>query len=608
MNAGFERLRAHLPEIAAALLAAVIATTIWLAVEYERQVGWVQHSLEVENSIGRLLSAAQDAETGNRGYIITGEDAYLGPYELALEAFDTELEGIRNLTADNPDQLSALDALAPVAAARFARLREGIELRQTMGLEAAADYVRSNQGGALMEDIRSIVAGMHVTEARLLNERLGDARRFSTAAALATLLGIGVVILSITAWIWNARRDAAALRATIVEREQAEARVRQMQKMEAVGQLTGGVAHDFNNMLAVIISALNLIQKRLAAGDTNIQRFVDAAMDGAQRAVAITSRLMAFSRQQPLAPQQLDANRLVTGMSDLIDRALGETIQVETVLAGGLWPTLADAAQLESAVLNLCVNARDAMAGGGKLTIETANCHLDDAYARQHETPAGQYVMLAVTDTGSGMPADVLARAFDPFFTTKAVGKGSGLGLSQVYGFVKQSGGHIKIYSEAGHGTTVKIYLPRLHNAVAGAPAPGRSAGTISIAPSAGEAAKLILVVEDDDRVRRSQRLAAARARLHRHPCRRCARRTGTARSASRHDAALHRHRHARSERPAACRRGHAPPARPQGALHHRLHPQRHRPPRGARRRREFYRKALHARAARHESRRGVAP
>ncbi|WP_348633005.1 ATP-binding protein, partial [Mesorhizobium sp. M7A.F.Ca.AU.001.01.1.1] len=213
-------------------------------------------------------------------------------------------------------------------------------------------------------------------------------------------------------------RKNVALGREIETREKAESQIRQMHKMEAVGQLTGGIAHDFNNMLAVIISAMNLAQRKLARGEHDIAQFIDAAIDAATRAANLTARLLAFSRQQPLAPQIVDANRLLTGMSDLIRRALGETIRIETVLAGGLWKTHADPSQIENAVLNLAVNARDAMGDDGKLTIETANSHLDDSYAAAHaEVAAGQYVMIAVSDTGSGMTPDVMAKAFEPFFT-----------------------------------------------------------------------------------------------------------------------------------------------------------------------------------------------
>jgi len=282
----------------------------------------------------------------------------------------------------------------------------------------------------------------------------------------------------------------------VQERLTAEDALRQAQKMEAVGQLTGGIAHDFNNMLAVVLSGLSLLQRRLEKGDTDVGKYITAAREAANRAAGLTQRLLAFSRQQSLSPQALNANKMVSEMSELLRRTLGETIDMETVLAGGLWQVHADANQLENAVLNLAVNARDAMLEGGRLTIETANCHLDDAYASEHAIQAGQYVMVAVTDTGGGMAPDVVAKAFDPFFTTKGVGKGTGLGLSQVFGFVKQTGGHVKIYSELRQGTSVKIYLPRFHGP---AEPPRRS---ISDHTSLGSNSEVVLVVEDDDQVR----------------------------------------------------------------------------------------------------------
>ena len=245
-------------------------------------------------------------------------------------------------------------------------------------------------------------------------------------------------------------------------REAVEAQLRHSQKMQAIGQLTGGIAHDFNNMLAIIIGALDMTKRRMAKGDMDIVKFVDGAMDGARRAATLTQRLLSFSRRAPLSPDIIDINRLITGMEELLRRTLGETIQLEFVLGGGLWSTNVDPGELENAVINLAVNARDAMPAGGRLTIETSNGHLDDDYAaRHHEVEAGQYVVVAVTDTGSGMTPEIVERAFDPFFTTKGSAGGTGLGLSQVYGFVKQSGGHVKIYSEVGHGTALKIYLRR---------------------------------------------------------------------------------------------------------------------------------------------------
>lgn len=249
-------------------------------------------------------------------------------------------------------------------------------------------------------------------------------------------------------------------------------------------------------MLAVIIGGLNILQRRLAKGDTDIGRFVEGAMDAAQRAANLVQRLLAFSRRQPLAPEPLNANRMIGGMSELLTRTLGETVLLETVLAAGLWQVSVDAGQLESALLNLCVNARDAMADGGRLTIETANAYIDERYGREASLTPGQFVLIAVTDTGTGMSDEVMGKAFDPFYTTKDVGKGTGLGLSQVYGFVRQSGGTVKIYSEVGVGTTIKIYLPRHYGDAAREPV-ANSSEQLAL----GSPAEIILLVEDEDRV-----------------------------------------------------------------------------------------------------------
>jgi signal transduction histidine kinase/CheY-like chemotaxis protein len=289
---------------------------------------------------------------------------------------------------------------------------------------------------------------------------------------------------------------SAALRDEIQRRESSEGQLRQLQKMEAIGQLTGGLAHDFNNMLAIIIGNLDMLGRRLT--DTEPQRqLVDRALEGAHRAARLTQSLLAFSRQQPLAPKPLDVNRTVAEMSRILRSTLGEQVTIETVLAGGLWAALIDQSQLESAVLNLAINARDAMPEGGKLTIETANAFLDEAYARSDAsvTP-GQYVLLALTDTGFGMPSDVIEKAFDPFFTTKVAGQGTGLGLSQVHGFVKQSGGHVKIYSEPNCGTTIKLYLPRSRAAVQ-----THDSGA-EPAPDEAASGTWVLVVEDEAAVR----------------------------------------------------------------------------------------------------------
>jgi signal transduction histidine kinase len=290
----------------------------------------------------------------------------------------------------------------------------------------------------------------------------------------------------------------------IAERMKAEGALRQAQKMEAIGQLTGGVAHDFNNLLTVIIGGLDNIARQLDAGsvgrdEARLRRAVDMATHSAERAATLTSRLLAFSRRQALDPKPLKADRLVHDIGELLQRSIGEHITLELVASPGLWPALADPNELEQALLNLAVNARDAMPGGGKLTIETQNVFLDEAYLSTVPEPVspGQYVMIAVSDTGHGMDDETVSHVFEPFFTTKETGKGTGLGLSQVYGFLRQSGGHVRVYSEVGQGTTVKLYLPRYHGEVASPPVPAQRPDVSLL-----RGKELVLIVEDDDGVR----------------------------------------------------------------------------------------------------------
>ncbi len=283
----------------------------------------------------------------------------------------------------------------------------------------------------------------------------------------------------------------------VTERKQLEEQLRQSQKMEAVGQLTGGLAHDFNNMLTGVIGGLDMVRRRLAAGRVEeAERFIDTAVASAERAAALTHRLLAFSRRQTLDPRPVDVNQLIASMEDLLRRTLGEQVDLAVSLAPDLWTTLSDANQLESALLNLAINARDAMPEGGRLTVETCNARLDAAYTDAIEgLSPGQYVVASVSDTGMGMGPEVLARVFDPFFTTKPLGQGTGLGLSMVYGFARQSSGHVDIHSEPGVGTTVKLYLPRL--------AHGAAQDEQVEAPEAPSGAgETVLVVEDDSSVR----------------------------------------------------------------------------------------------------------
>jgi len=325
---------------------------------------------------------------------------------------------------------------------------------------------------------------------RLEGERQG---LFGLEAGLSVYTLFNIVFLSVVTVA-----VAAAVDRQWKLRQSSEAQLRQAQKMEAVGQLTGGVAHDFNNLLTVIVTNAELLHDHAKERDPAAAKLAARVLAAAQRGAALTQRLLAFSRRQVLQPKRLDLNQVIGSMNDLLRRTLGETVEVEMVLAAGLWPATADREQVESALLNLAVNARDAMPRGGKLTIETANVRFDDAYAAANvDVKPGQYVMLAVTDTGTGMAPEIAARAFEPFFTTKEQGKGTGLGLSMVYGFAKQSGGNVKIYSEPGQGTTIKFYLARAADGAGAEPA--RPGPAESPRPARGE---VVLVVEDDPGVR----------------------------------------------------------------------------------------------------------
>ena len=293
-------------------------------------------------------------------------------------------------------------------------------------------------------------------------------------------------------------RDLTERREAQLELERSQEALFQSQKMEAVGHLTGGLAHDFNNLLTGITGSLDLMQMRLAQGQINeLERYMTAAQGAASRAATLTHRLLAFARRQTLEPKPVDANRLVSGMEELVRRTVGPNVEIETVLSAGLWPCFCDANQLENAILNLCINARDAMPDGGRITIKSVNAWIDRRAAKERDMPAGQYVAICVTDTGVGMTPDVIARACDPFFTTKPPGEGTGLGLSMIFGFAKQSNGQVKIYSEVGQGTTVKIYLPRYHGKAA-----EEGPKEVLEKPARSSTGETVLVVDDEPTVR----------------------------------------------------------------------------------------------------------
>jgi PAS domain S-box-containing protein len=433
--------------------------------------------------------------------------------ESALSVLNRALE---QRAEERAKQLAASASKLEDTERRFRMLVEGVTDYAIYMLDKDGCVANWNPGAERAKGYsREEILGQHFSQFYTLEDRAAGIpeKAISTAAATGKYEAEGWRVRKDGSRFWasaviNAIRDRegeilgfAKITRDLTERRAADERTRQAQKMEAVGHLTGGVAHDFNNLLTIIIGNLEALQRHLAPAASppdaaRAKRYADSAMQGARRAESLTQRLLAFSRQQPLEPKPLDLGRLITGMSDLLRRTLGEQVTVETVLGGGLWRAEADPNQLELAILNLAVNARDAMPSGGRLTIETGNVYFDEHYAAsQAEVLPGQYVMLAITDTGCGMPAEVQAKAFDPFFTTKDVGHGTGLGLSQVYGFVKQSRGHVKIYSEVGEGTTIKLYLPRIHSVsqVEEENAPTTPSG------SRGE---LVLVVEDDPDVR----------------------------------------------------------------------------------------------------------
>jgi signal transduction histidine kinase len=493
-----------------AVLAVIVGGRSLLIETQRAENDAVRTAFELERQLVTVLSTLQDAETGQRGYLLTGEDRYLDPYNRAIGSLPEQLTTIREELADRPGRLSQFAVLESAIGEKLVELAQTVSLQQTGDGAGALALVRTDRGQVLMDRVRLALGNLWRDEHDELQTRLASSERVDGLLRVASIVSLLAVFFIGAYGLLYARRrmkdvieahaslsaSHEALSDEIATRQKAEATVRQMQKMEAIGQLTGGIAHDFNNMLAVILSAMNLIQRKLARGETDIAKFVEAATDATTRAAALTARLLAFSRQQPLQPQIIDANRMVTGMSDLLRRALGEAISIETVLSGGLWRTFADPSQLENAILNLAVNARDAMPDGGSLTIETSNAHLDSYAATHPEVTPGQYVMVAVTDTGTGMSPDIVAKAFEPFFTTKSVDKGTGLGLSQVFGFVKQSGGHVKIYSEPGEGTTIKIYLKRHFGDEAEMPVPA-----VVVSPAV-RPTEIVLVVEDDERVR----------------------------------------------------------------------------------------------------------
>ena len=473
---------------------------------------WVAHSLEVEGRASELLGRLQDLELAKRGFLLTRSNGFIPSYDEARTAIPQALAKLHSLVADSRDQTARVDRMGLSIQDILTTTARTIELGRNGQFAEATASVMTGRGQQTLESFRAIVDEFNAAESDLLKKR-----EAAEATARAIMLGMVLIILASAAGaalgalllsgalIRELRQRTEALAEETRVRKDAQAILAQTQKMESIGQLAGGIAHDFNNLMTVVIGNLDSAERRLARGGpadvSSIGRPIAAAMQGARRAASLTQRLLAFSRQQVLSPQQVDLNRLVASLSEMLTRTVGETIAVETILGSGLWPTFVDVSQLENAIVNLVVNARDAMPSGGRITIETANASLDEAYCRQFgDVAPGQYALLSVSDTGTGISPEHLSKVFEPFFTTKSASMRTGLGLAMIYGFVKQSKGHIRIYSEVGHGTTAKIYLPRMIGAARAKSVPAAARGESAQSPAA-RPGEVVLMVEDDEDV-----------------------------------------------------------------------------------------------------------
>ncbi|MGO9423312.1 CHASE3 domain-containing protein [Roseiarcus sp.] len=492
------------------VVAAVLGTA--MAIRVNNATAWVEHTYQVRGLADQIVIGLRDAESAVRDSALDEDgsgdplEEYHGERRMLLE----NLAKLRRLVSDNPDQIHRLDQIDKLAVAFFNILDRAAASRRI----DSASFASSLDGDtkALTKQFRELFSAVDAAEVDLLAQRQQTAGRLQAilfGLMLASLVCATIATIAVVATSWSFVRhvqaQAAALLSETESRRQAESLLLQTQKLELVGQLTAGIAHDFNNLLTIVLGNLDTVKRRIESGSAaelvRLARPVETASEGARRAASLTQKLLAFARQQPLAPRQLDLNRAVANMSDVLARTVGEAVKIETVLGAGLWPAFADSSQVDNAIVNLVVNARDSIPDGGYITIETANASLDEEYVAQFgDVAPGQYVMLSVSDTGVGIPKDVLPHVFEPFFTTKETGKGTGLGLAMIHGFVKQSKGHVRIYSELGQGTTVKIYLPRMTDAAPIASSPAEAPVNGEFPPA--RAGEVVLLVEDDEGVR----------------------------------------------------------------------------------------------------------
>jgi len=522
----------------------------------DEALGWERHTYEVM-LLTRNIDAAVARSEAALGRYVLDEDRRTGTaYYNEWRSASHQVGRLRRQVRDDPAQVRRVEQMRALFNTRSAELAPAATAAQRGEGAGGINILYGAGNSETLPAFRAKLEEIADAERANLNRRMEETQGFVARADaytewlgwLAILIGLGAIGLAMLAWRAfvdgvQARREAdaeawraldleqavqartsqlsdayARLQAEATERAAAEAQLRQVQKMEAVGQLTGGIAHDFNNMLAVVVGGLDLARRKLHGSRREVEFHLDNAMEGATRAAGLTRRLLAFARSEPLLPEAVAPSELVENMLELVDRAIGERIQVHTRFAGEPWHVWADPTQFENAVLNLAVNARDAMDGSGDLHVQVDNVQL--AEAEVDNLPAGDYVRIRVRDTGQGIAPEHLDRVFEPFFTTKEVGKGTGLGLSQIFGFARQSGGEVAIASVVGQGTTVSLYLPRSAAAAeqAGARArPSKTRQPAQVARSSEGA--VILVVEDDPRVSRST-VAALEELGHRpHPC-----------------------------------------------------------------------------------------
>jgi signal transduction histidine kinase len=531
---------------AAGLAAALVLVVMVFLVKFandarEQALNAERHTYEVALVVRNVSANLAQSEAALARFVLDEDVKHSGNvYASDWQLAGYQINQLAELMRGSPEQLGRVGELKQLYARRGAELslaaQAALQKQGDAGIryyyQAAQDSdANPNTGRLLNKKLEEIIK----TERASMREHIQQSQFFSDQADqltsylswLGVIVGLGAIFLGVVAVaalrqnalarrqaeseseraealelavrdrtqeLWEANQ---ALKAEAAEREAAEAQLRQVQKMEAVGQLTGGIAHDFNNMLAVVVGGIDLALRRLNGPRREVMMHLNNAMEGATRAAALTRRLLSFARSEPLLPERVDSTDLIGGMSDLLDRTLGERIRIEVDLNGDAWPIYVDPHQLENAIVNLAVNARDAMEGEGLMRIATENVSL--AANEVGDIRAGEYVKISVTDTGCGMPPEVLERAFEPFFTTKPVGKGTGLGLSQIFGFAHQSGGEVGIESQVGRGTTVSIYLPRTEKAAEVRLHPAvqrREDADVHVAGAR------ILLVEDDPRVR----------------------------------------------------------------------------------------------------------